>query len=178
MGLHPGSGPITSLIDGSGLPAFVSGVTDYATYIGANPAHDLFSTANAWASNGILTGDLDFDLGGVYSIANLAIWSQGAISQAIKGFTVFTSADAGFAGAVNVGTFVGAQTLLAQSFALASSTGRFVRLRIDSNYGAICCTTLGEVALDVSASPVPEPATLLLLCAGLGAAGYRRRRRA
>lgn len=171
---------IDRVSDGSGLPAFISGVTDFGTYMAANPVHAGFSSANAWASqSGVLTGVIDFFLGGTLSIETLALWSQGSIGQEINSFSIFTSLDSTFASSTAVGTFNGAQTQAGQAFDLVDSVGSYVRLQVNSNYGASCCTTLGEIAFDVNSSTaVPAPATLALLGLGLAGLGWSRRKKA
>lgn len=165
--------------DGSGLPAFTSGVTDFGTYVATSPTHDVFANGNAWASaDGVLSGVIDYDLGALYEIDGVALWNQDeAASQGIDSFDIFTSDNSLFVGAVNVGSFNASDaSRLVQTFALAPSVGEFVRLQIHSNHGSTCCVTLGEIALDVSASTVPEPATLALLSLGLAGLGFSRRK--
>ena len=174
-----GSIPANSIdftFDGSGLPAFTSGVTDFATYAAINPSHASFDTTNAWASAaGVFSGVIDYDLGALYAINQVALWNQdGGALQGINSFDILTSDNSSFTGAVNVGSFNASDaSTLMQTFALAPSVGQYLRLQINSNYGGTCCVTLGEIAADVDT--VPEPGTLALL--GLGLVGFAASRR-
>jgi hypothetical protein len=167
----------TNAINGSGLPPFTSGVTDYADYLATAPGHDAFNLINNWFGLGSLPGSIDYDLGGLFLIEHLVLWNDGTVLD-INSFTVFTSLDASFATAVDAGTFSASNTAFASSVALIPSVAQFVRLRINSTYGS-SFTALGEIAVDateVSQVPVPEPSSLALLSLGLAAAARARRR--
>ena len=167
------------LIDQSGLPAFTSGVTDYATYLAAIPTHAVFANSNAWASaSGRLTGFLDFDLGSSRTISGVTLWNQGN-NQSIQNFTILISNDSTFGSSTNAGTFNALQSLSPSSSVLGATVGQFARLIVNSNYGSTLTTTLGEIAFDTtdSVSPVPEPASIAMW--GVGALGmmFARRKR-
>ena len=122
---------------------------------------------------------IDYNLGALYTINRVALWNQDAgANQGIDSFDILTSNNSLFLGAVNVGAFNASDaSRLVQTFSLASSTGQYVRLQINSNHGGACCVTLGEIAMDVRSAVVPEPATFALLGIGLAGLGFARRKR-
>ena len=69
-----------NLINQSGLSSgFTSGVTDFGTYIGSSPTHlgPGNSGSVGYASpNSITTGDIEFDLGGVFQITRMVLWND------------------------------------------------------------------------------------------------------
>jgi len=164
--------------DGSGVPAFLSGITNFQTYMSGNPTHSLFIFSNAWASAEQTTvGFIDFFLGDIYSIEQLALWNQADESQDINSFTVFTSVDSSFSSAINVGSLNAVESMTGQVFDLSDSVGSYVRLQINSNHGSNLTTTLGEIAFDVNPASIPTPATVVLVFMGVATLGWLRRRK-
>ena len=171
-------GSIAHTIDESGLQtAFISGVTDFSTYIASNPVHDGPNASNAWA--GAISAapiDLDYNLGASYTVDALALWTSFS-GFSINRFSVFTATDSGFVTAVNVGNFSALDTnpVTAQVFALAPSVGSFLRVEVLSDHGS-AAVNLSELAVEAGPASVPEPMSLVLVGTGLLAVARRRLR--
>ena len=176
------------MIDQSGLSSsFDSGVTKFFTYVGSNPTHVTSEggagTFVSWVSDGTTTsGNIDFDLGGVYNIKDVVLW-QGVSgnSASVQSFDIFTSTDSAFSTPSLVGSFVAFQGTdnpeIAQVFDVIDSFGQYVRLSINSNYGnGANLTGLGEFALNVSTIPEPSIFAVLPLVSGLACIRTRKRR--
>lgn len=74
----PGFGLLSETYDQSGLLTnFVSGATDFESYIATNPMHTYLFSGNEWWSNaGISSASVTYDLGGVLSVSKLALWNE------------------------------------------------------------------------------------------------------
>ena len=177
-------------IDQSGLSVgYTSGVTDFATYIGANPRHIASNGPPNFSCTFDTSRTVDYDLGAAFTIKQLAFW-QYPFAQAgpIINFQVFTSNNAGFVGATLVGSFTalidgtgtGGFGTGAQVFTLTNSDARYLRMNVLSIDPGSTGYGWSEVAFDagIVGTTVPEPATLLMTAIGLvGAVVARRRQR-
>lgn len=180
---------VGNMIDQSGLSTgFISGTSDFNTYIGGGPTHVGSDNANAmWfgPGRGPFTGYLDFDMGSTVQLFQLALWNGAIGSTAnINSFTVLTSTNAGFATPTNVGTFtnpqgVGATPYSATVFDLTDSTAEYVRILINSYYGNPNVVGIGEVAFDTGSvnAAVPEPASIAMWTLGAIGLMFARRKR-
>lgn len=171
-------------IDQSGLTiGYVSGVTDFNTYIGLSPTHLGVSdpTPNFAASPTTVPQNIDYDLGATYPVTKMAFWNYPFNTLGpVTSLDVFTANNAGFAGAFFAGSFLPADDAASdvnqvQVFDLADSNARYVRLRI-TGQATIEAIGYSEVAFGV----VPEPFTVGYIAVAavtlLSAAGRTRRR--
>lgn len=181
---------VSGMTTQSGLSTgYVSGVTDFATYIAGGVTHVTFaSPGTTWLSTSPTPSFpifLDFDLGSTLNVLQLALWNgTGGNDAAVNGLSVFTSNSADFSVQTAAGAFsnpLGSGGLEpATVFDLIDSSARYVRVRIDSYYGNGCCVGIGEVAFDSTApgGTVSLPGTLALVGLGFAALGVSSRRRA
>ncbi|HMP06952.1 MAG TPA: discoidin domain-containing protein [Lacipirellulaceae bacterium] len=172
---------IENVINGSGLSIpYISGVTDFNTYIASNPTHIGAAAANVWASQtGTYTGHVDFNLGGQKTIAAFALWNSAQNSSSrVATFTLLASPDDTFANTVNLGSFTTntsgfSNAVQAEVFTFSATDAAFVRMQITSiaALGGNNVASMGEVAF----SAVPELGSAILVGSGLLLALVRKR---
>lgn len=181
--------PVGNIINQSGLSAnYVSGVTDFDTYIGSDPTHTTIAVGNEWFSDfGNLTAQLDFDLGAVFNIDRIALWVEEAtgfgealLSASTDGINYTTLS--------TINPFDNPRDVdySAEVFGFATTSLRYFRMNLsscpqpDSNPTNECA--LGEIAFSAvdAMAPVPVPAGGILMVTMLGAFGgiAARRRKA
>lgn len=180
-----GSGFGTNLINtvnGVGL----SSLSLTATHEGTIPP-------NSWVSNqGVLTGQITFNLGGLHSVDSFSFWNQngggpGANgTSGIQNVQVLTSTDGILftplvGGPTTFAQVMGNANLPPEIFSFAAVNATHFRFMVLSNWGEtqlFNVTGFGEVGFN-SAGPtaVPEPATMLLLGTGLTGLAARVLRR-
>ncbi len=180
---------ITRIIDQSGLSStHTSGVTDFDTFT-SSATTSVSEVSTIWSSApGNTSGNIDFTLGGSYTISSFAVWtiagpSEIAADFSLKDFTLLASDNSSFTGATTLGSFTASKptnttAVNAQVFDFTETTASYVRMEIANNYGGDR-VRLNEVAFGAQAPAVPEPSSFVLL--GLGGFGlainaYRRHR--
>ncbi len=163
----------TNTINQSGLSSgFVSGVTDYGTYVATNPTHASSSlSVNFYFGGSPPFGQLDYDLGVVYTIDKLAFWG-GPFGASMKDFDLIASNVSDFSVSSNLGSFSATTGTGLQEFSFTSTGARYIRIDVMSNNGGPVDTALGEVAF----SAIPEPTSLILFGTVIGILGIGRRR--
>lgn len=183
-----GNVPAVNTINQSGLSAgYVSGVTDFDTYISTNPTHTLIAQNNEWFSDfGNLTPTLTFDLGSVLTIDRIALWAEES-----SGFsTAVLSSSTDGVNFGNLGTINPVDNPLAdypaEVFGFAATAMQFFRMDMSGcpqpDPGVTNECSLGEIAfssVDPTTTPIPVPAGAILLGSVLagGLAAARRTRR-
>lgn len=173
------------MVDQSGLVTpFVSGVTEYASYMAGDPRHESLFQDGAYLSENDRFGQgvlLTFDLGESYIIEHVVIWN-GALNKAdgkegIKGATIYFSEFWDFSVFESLGVDVPQVTDPTVPFSAyvinlrAPPTARYIRIDVATNHGNPGHYSVSEVAFGV----VPEPMTAVLL--GFGAIGLLKRGR-
>ncbi|CAN5355963.1 hypothetical protein BH18ACI2_BH18ACI2_00230 [soil metagenome] len=156
-----------------------------ATHAGTIPA-------NSWVSNtGVLTGQITFNLGGLFSVDSFSFWNQNGGGPGFAGstgiqnvqvllstngidFTPLPGGPSAFARVMCV------TNLPPQIFSFTAVNATHFRFNVLSNYGDIFETGFAEVGFNgspASAGPIPEPTTMLLLSTGLAAIAVKVRRK-
>jgi hypothetical protein len=170
-----GSGFGTSLVNtlnGNGLSALTLTATHTATL-----------PSNSWVSAlGVLTGNVTFNLGGLYVVDSFSFWNQNgggpgaAGSTGIQGVEVLTSTDGVFfallAGGPSVFARVSGSSGPPEIFTFAPVSATQFRFHILSDYGDTAETGFAEVGFN---NAVPEPSTTALLALVAAALVYLRR---
>jgi hypothetical protein len=172
-------GSTSHLIDQSGLAIpFISGGTDYDTYIALDPTSAVVSQTTGWAaSTSRLPGYLEFDLGSELAISGFVLWNQSG-KLSVNSFALSSATDSAFTSNVtSLGTFTATGVLTAQTYDFPGDVtviGEFVRMEIFSSNGG-SPFNLGEVAFDTEV--IPEPLSLAGFCMGFGGLALVRRRK-
>ena len=172
--------PIGQTIDQSGLNDginfvnYVSGVTDFDTFVAATGHNN--ATTTLWLSDLAFPKVVTFDLGAPFAIDGFVLWNALSTSSA-NAFDVFSDSDGDFG---NGAAFLMSGAAPALSgvptvVTFSAVTTRFAHVRINTDHGSGPDLVVGEFAF----RQVPEPVSLALLGAGgllLLLARARRRR--
>jgi hypothetical protein len=168
---------ITNTVNGVGL----SSLSLTATHDGTIPT-------NSWvSSSGVLTGQITFNLGGLFTVDSFSFWNQNGGGSGALGSTginlvqVLTSTDGVIftplvGGPTSFARVMGSTALPPQIFSFTAVSATHFRFNVLSNWGDTAQTGFAEVGFN-SAGPaaVPEPMTMLLLGTGLAGIAARTR---
>ncbi len=181
----PGFGPITDTINQSGLSAgYVSGVTDFDSYIASNPTHSYVFNGFEWFSNNPSTeASVTYDLGSIVNIDAIALWNEETSGIGLLDLLGSTDGIIFFNLALGLTPTDNPLSIdySAEVFSFSSVNLQYVRFDM-SNCPQLPSTfdscAIGEVAFRAAQQQnVPEPAPLALLGLGLLGLGLARRRR-
>ena len=183
---------IGNTIDESGLSiSFVSGTTNFDTYLAGNPIHSVVAINNVWfTALDVTQAIVTYDLGKPLTVDRLALWNEafsgfgtGRISYSLDGHT--------FLSLISISPVDNPadQSYGAQVFGWEAISARFFRFDISGCPQPIGDPSpfcgIGEVAFSVLAQQaevrgpeaVPEPGTVALLALSLVGAGWIGRAR-
>lgn len=154
MGTNHPAIDIQNTVNGAGLPSNTPALTGL---------HDRGDNPNVWfSSNGVTTGNIDFNLGGSYNLSGFSFWNLNAHHGAgINGVIISTSTDgsaftslAGAPTQFSLGQHFSSQN--PEIFAFSPTLASYVRFTVTSNYGDNTNTGFSEVQFDgTAATPVP-----------------------
>lgn len=174
-----GGFPLTNIINQSSLSAaYVSGVTDFASYTATTTSGQITGSGFTNTSS---TGpqQFTFDLGALFNIDGIAIWNTNSVG-AVSEFDVYADNDDNFSN--GVGTQILGASLLdfsesANVFLFAGAQTRYIHVQGLASLAPPDFYGLNEVVFSSTPSAVPEPATLALTGLALAVmAGLRLRR--
>lgn len=151
----------------AGLLTSYNNGDDFDAYLLSNPQHTFVSQPGLeyFANQGVTSGNIDFNLGGIFSVSSLLLWNED--SQGIRDFQLFASNTASFSTSTNLGTFVGADNVKdvnysAQRVNFTTVNAQYIRFAIANAYPdpttGLISVGVGEVAFgvnDVVTPPVP-----------------------
>ncbi|MFT6920103.1 MAG: hypothetical protein ACJA2G_002751 [Cognaticolwellia sp.] len=168
----------SNTIDQSGLSTtYVSGVTDFDTFLGLTPTHTRTGNPANFFASFDRNSSVDFDMGSILNLTRLVLWNYPFSNSAgIDGFSIYSSATedflvTSFLGAFNALDDGNSSSNAAQVFDFSDTQSRYLRLIITSTYNE---PRVGFSEIAFEASPVPEPSTLAILALGLIGLGARR----
>jgi F5/8 type C domain len=151
----PGYGSLADTYNQNGLASkYVSGVTDFDSYLSLNPTHSYAYAGNEWFSNfGTQSATVTYDLGSVKSIDRLALWNEDAsgigrlnLAYSTDNIT-FSSLAAGLTPANNALNLA----YSADVFDFATTNARYVRFEAsECRQSVFAACAFGEVAFSIS----------------------------
>lgn len=179
-----GFGSINDTFNQNGLSAgYVSGVTDFDTYIASAPSHTSTFSGFEWFSDaGTNSASVTYNLGVAHAIDAIALWNEEAAGIGV--LDLFYSLDGVSFSALASGLLPTDNTpfpdpYFADVFSFAAVNAQYVRFDMSScpqePAGFTSCA-IGEVAFrEGQVNAVPLPSVLSLGLLGLAGMGYSRR---
>jgi hypothetical protein len=181
-------GDVQHIIDQSGLtPTFVSGTTDFDTYMALNPQHTFVYLGFEWfGANGVTSASIVLDMGSAVTVTGMAFWNDEFSGTQTLG--VLGCSDSTCTSTTNLGSFLpvnnpaGVSSYSGEVFDLADISTRYIRLDVtgpQANDEGWNAPSIGEVAFDVSSggTTTPEPSTDAMFGVALLGLAWKARRR-
>lgn len=167
------------LIDQSGLSAnYVSGVTDFATFVAGTTATygGIWNASTALGGAAGNTPTFLFDLGAAVTVSGVAVWNQSGTASLLQ-YDVYGSTDGiNYSLLGNGSVAEGGFDVPGYTASWSAQSARWIELRTVANNGYPDATRFNEIVFDVGGvPPVPAPGTLALL--GISALGLAVRRK-